>query len=1015
MRFGVLGALLVEDGEAAVTVPGGRLRTLLAMLLMHAGQAVRPEALADVLWDGSPPPGAADTLRTHVMRLRRVLGPQAGGRLVTRHPGYLIDAGEDEVDLLRFRRLCRDGGAAVRAGLWPEAARVLADALALWRGPALADVSSQTLQRDEVPRLDQLRLHAQEWRIDADLHLGRHADLVAELQLLATEHPLRERFHAQLMLALYRDCRQADALSAYQRARAALIEELGAEPGSELRRLHQQILTGDPALDMPEPSARAAADVQVPRQLPSPVPQFVGRDAELAALTELAQQDTRRLPTALVISAIGGTAGVGKTALAVHWAHQVAQQFPDGQLHVNLRGYDPDQPVTAADALAGFLRALGVTGQEIPADEEERAAKYRSLLAGKRMLLVLDNASDAAQVRPLLPGSSGCAVVVTSRDALVGLVARDGAARLDLDLLPPADAIGLLRQLIGSRASAEPAAAAELARLCCWLPLALRLAAELAAARPDASLAELAGELADQRRRLDLLEAGGDPRTAVRAVFSWSYQRLGEESARTFRLIGLHPGPDLEPYAAAALTGQTAEHARRVLDVLARAHLIHSTTPGRYGLHDLLRVYARELAASRDGAQEQRAALTRLLDHYLRTATATMDTLHPAESHWRPLMPPASVGPPVTSPAAARGWLDAERANLVAVTVYATEHGWPSHATRIAATLTRYLALTRHPEAITIHSHARIAARQAGDGAAEAAALNALGTIAFHHGRYQEAVGHLLQALALFRQIGDRGEARALANLGVVSFLQGGYAQAREWWQQALALHCDHGDQAGQTTVLGNLGLLDLRQGRYQQAGERFQQSLELARSTGNWGAESMALVNLGEVSLRQGAYQRASEQLQQALLVARESGDRSHEVPALVRLGELCLRTGKSQEAADHLEHAVTLARQTGDQEDEAEALNGLGEVLLAAGQPEPARVRHAAALELASQIGGKYQQARANNGLGHSYLAVGDPALARHHWQEALSLYADLGTPEVEEIGACLAAAGEQALAEP
>jgi tetratricopeptide (TPR) repeat protein len=411
------------------------------------------------------------------------------------------------------------------------------------------------------------------------MHMGRHEQLVPQLRDLARQHPLREHNHAQLMLALYRCGRQAEALAAYQRARDVLVTELGVEPGPGLRDLHQRILSADPALAVTGPARPAEAEPLrvTPQELPSAVPGFTGRSAELKALTGLLDRSGPQAPGAVVISAIGGTAGVGKTALAVHWAHNVADRFPDGQLYVNLRGYDPGQPVPAADALAGFLRSLGVPGQDIPPEENERAARYRSLLAGKRILVVLDNAGSADQVRPLLPGTGACTVVVTSRDALAGLVAIDGAARLDLDLLPLAEAVALLQTLIGSRADAEPDAAAELADQCCRLPLALRVAAELAASRPAASLAGLTGELADLRTRLDLLGAGGDPRTQVRAVFSWSYQQLSIEAARAFRLVGLNPGPDLEPYAAAALTGAALPLARQALEVLARAHLISNT------------------------------------------------------------------------------------------------------------------------------------------------------------------------------------------------------------------------------------------------------------------------------------------------------------------------------------------------------------------------------------------------------------------------------------------------------
>ena len=561
MRFGILGPLLVRDRETVVPVTGARQRLLLATLIVQAGKPVAADTLAEMVWDGAPPAGAVTTLRSHVMRLRRVLGPVAGARLVTRPPGYLLEAAEDEVDLLLFAALCRAGGAAVRSAAWQEASGLLEQALGLWRGAPLADVPSEVLHRGEAPRLERLRLQALEWRAEAGLRLGRHSELVGELQALTAEHPLRERFLAQLLLALYRSGRRAEALAAYQGARQVLIDELGSEPGAELRGLHQQILTADPALELPAQPAVAAGSA-VPRELPAGVRRFTGRARELAALTELLDQPGEQRPGMVVISAIGGTAGVGKTALAVHWAHQVAARFPDGQLHVNLRGYDKNQPISAANALAGLLQALGVPGQDIPDEMEDRARLYRTRLAGRRVLVLLDNARDGDQVRPLLPGDPGCVAVVTSRDALAGLVAADGARRLDLDVLSLADAVGLLRSLIGSRADADPDAVTALAGLCARLPLALRIAAELAGARRAAPLGELVAELAASR--LDLLDAGED-RTDVRAVFSWSFRQLPDDAAGAFALIGLHPGEDLDVHAAAALTGTSAGQTGRVL------------------------------------------------------------------------------------------------------------------------------------------------------------------------------------------------------------------------------------------------------------------------------------------------------------------------------------------------------------------------------------------------------------------------------------------------------------------
>jgi DNA-binding SARP family transcriptional activator/Tfp pilus assembly protein PilF len=976
MWFGLLGPVLVRDGESVIEIRAARQRVLLAALLLQAGAVVPADALAEVMWDGAPPAGAETTLRSHVMRLRRALGPSAGPRVVTRYPGYLITASDREVDLLRFRRLYRAGGAAARAGEWARAWEVLTEALDLWRGEPLADVPSELLRRDTAPGLEELRLQAAEWRMDAGLQQGLHAELVAELQSLAVQYPLRERFRAHLMLALVRCGRQGEALEAYQSAREVLARELGTEPGADLRELHQRILRADPEL-APSPPAGDRPATMAPRELPPPVAGFVGRADELTALTGLLDSSARRPAPAIVISAIGGTAGVGKTALAVHWAHQIADRFPDGQLYVNLRGYDPDQPMPAAGALAGFLRALGVPGQEIPPEEEQRAARYRSLLADKHALIVLDNAGSVEQVRPLLPGSPCCAVVVTSRDSLAGLVARDGATRLELDLLPRSEAVGLLRALIGGRVDDDPDAAETLAGQCCRLPLALRVAAEFAAARPAVPLTELVGELADQQRRLDLLDAGGDARTAVRAVFSWSYRHLDPGTARAFRLLGLHPGPDFDSYAAAAATGTALEQVRRELDALTRAHLIQSAGPGRYGLHDLLRAYARELTDD-DGEDERHAALTRLFDYYLHGASAAMDSLYPADRYRRPrVTAPATPAPPVADPAGARAWLDTERATVVVVAAHAAGHGWPTHAIGLAATLFRYLDHGGHyPEAISIAGHARAAAQRVGDAAAEAMALNQLAVVHWRQSRYQKATNHLNQALTLFRRIGDRAmQARVLNNLGLICYTEGRYADAIGLHRQTLDLYRETGDLVGEATGLNNLSISEERQGSYDAAAGHCRQALDIAGKIGASSIESIARVSLGTVGLRQGRYQQAADDLRRGLALCRELGFRDGVAEALARIGDVFLGQGYALEAADHLEQALAVYREIGNRSGEADALNSIGEVLLADGRPEQARTRHAAALRLAAQIGDKYQQARAHRGLGQARGADGDP----------------------------------------
>ncbi len=786
--------------------------------------------------------------------------------------------------------------------------------------------------------------------------------------------------------------RLADALGLTGRAREAIVQAARGALTSTI-----------PVSD----NNQSEPHTQVPRQLPAVVRHFTGRADELETLTAILHQPASA-DASVVISAIAGTAGVGKTALAVQWAHRVADRFPDGQLYANLRGYDPGQPITATDALARFLRDLGVPGPDIPAEEDGRAALYRSLLAGRRMVIVLDNASEVEQVRPLLPGTPECVAVVTSRNALAGLVARDGARRVDLDLLPLADAVSLLQALIGSRVNDDPEAAAALAVHCCRLPLALRVAAELAVARPATSLAELAHELADKQRRLDLLDADGDPRTAVRAVFSWSIWHLDPGAARAFRVLGLHPGPDLDVYAAAALTGTSLQHASQLVDRLARAQLIQTARPGRYSMHDLLRDYACERAAADDGEGEERAALTRLFGYYLHTAATAMDTLYPAEKHRRPqISPSATLAPPLADPAAALTWLDTERGCLIVVAAHAADHGWPGHATQLAATLFRYLEVGGHyPEAIAIHDCARRAAHDTGDTAAEAAALNALGISYLPQGRLSEATSHLEQALSLWQQTGDRsGEARTLGNLGNVEWRQGRYRQAASHHRRALTLFRETGDRVAEAHALSNLGIVDERQGRYRQAASHHRRALALYRESGDRTGEARTLHNLGEVELHQGSYQTAISHLEQALTAYRQTGDRVAEAHALASIGEAELHQGSYQEATSHLERALALSRESGDRDVEAEVLNDLAAISLATGDPSHAQTQHAAALALASQTDDAYQQARAHHGLGSVCHASGDSGQARHHWQLALTLYTELGAPEAAQVRTQLA----------
>jgi tetratricopeptide (TPR) repeat protein len=782
-----------------------------------------------------------------------------------------------------------------------------------------------------------------------------------------------------------------------------------------------------------------------PHELPLDVYAFTGRNDELAELDRLLDTAREAAP-AVVISAVSGTAGVGKTALAVRWAHRVADRFPDGCLYVDLRGYDPDQPMRPDEALAAFLRALGVNDGDIPAGPTERAALYRSLLAGRRLLVVLDNACSVDQVRPLLPGSASCFVLVTSRDSLVGLVVRDGARRIDLDLLPAGEAVALLRTLLNVRVDADPQAAAALADRCARLPLALRIAAELAAVRPSTPLADLVAELADEQRRLDLLDAGADERTAVRAVFSWSYRQLPPDAARLFRLLGLHPGPDLEAYAAAALADIDVDRCRHLLDELTRAHLVQETALGRFEMHDLLRAYAAGLGAA-EPEPDRRAALTRLVHLYLAIAGSAMDAGFPHERHRRPRIAAAGTPtPPIEDAGQARAWLDAERANMVAVAGRAATAGLPTHVGHLAATVSRYLyvgayyadaialqgyalaaartagdrygegtalhhlgrvywRLSRYDEAFDCQQQALEIAREVGDRAGEADRLNNIGSVYDVWGRVDEAVDYYERALAIRREVGDRaGEGRTLGNIGVSYGKTSRHARAIEYFTLALEIFRENGDRPSEARTVGNIGLLYSMLGRYEQARGQHEQALEIFRAVDDRAGVGNALAELGNVYGRLGRFDEALDCHRQALAIDRAIGYRAGTGETLADLGLLYLRWGRHDESAGCLSEALAIGRETHNRRLEVRALNGLGAALRALDQPEQALKHHDSALGIARDIGEREQQARALDGLAHARRASGEPDQAREHWREALTLFEALNLPDADDIRAHL-----------
>jgi DNA-binding SARP family transcriptional activator/tetratricopeptide (TPR) repeat protein len=917
MEFGLLGPLVVRSGGSELPVRRRSQAALLAALLLEGGRVISTDAISDVLWGDSPPESALEMIRHHVWQLRQTLGQTGQERIVTRPGGYLLHVEHGELDLSRFEELL--GGARVTAsdGSWEVAAARSRDALALWRGEPLAGIESETLLLREAPRLAELRLQAGEILAEAELHLGGHAPAAAELARLAAANPLREHVHALLMLALYRCGRQADALTAYQNIRQSLVGELGAEPGSELQHLHQQILAADPALDLPRdavgPDQPARLPADVPRQLPAAVTQFTGRATELTTLTQIAARPNNGdVPGTVVISAIGGTAGVGKTALALRFAHQAASRFPDGQLYASLRGFDPGgTPTDPGEAIRAFLDALHVPADRIPASLEARAGLYRSLVADRQMLIVLDNARDEQQVRPLIPASPGSLVIVTSRRQLAGLAASDGAHVLNLDVLPEAEARQMLSARIGAaRAAAEPAAIAEIARLCAGLPLALAVIAARAQTRPSFPLSAIASELRDATTRLDVLDAD-DPAGGVRAVFSWSYQQLSPGAARMFRLLGLHPGPDISAAAATSLAGTDLVQARQALAELTRAHLLTEHAPGRYAFHDLLRAYAAGQARAADSDTERHQAVSRTLDHYLHTAHRAAVLLNPT---FEPIALRA-VCPGVTPEhlsgyEQAKAWFSAEQRTLLTVSALAADTRFDAHAWQLARTLRDFLNRQGHWRELALVQHNAVAAAtRLGDTKAQAVCLQTLAITCAALGEYDAARAHLGQSLVRYQEVGDgSGQATVHQYLGWMKEREGHYADALDHYEQALRLSQGAGHRAGQARMLNNLGWIHARLEHWEQAQALCRQALALARELGDRLLEANIWDSLGFAERHLGHHTPAAECYSRAVRLFRELGDRFGEGEALDGLGDVYDAAGDRRQAGDTWQRALEI-----------------------------------------------------------------------------------------------------------
>ncbi|HUA29251.1 MAG TPA: BTAD domain-containing putative transcriptional regulator [Streptosporangiaceae bacterium] len=909
-RFGLLGSLLVRRGEAATAIPAGKQRVLLAALLLSPGRALPADELADLLWEAGPPPSARGTVHNYVKRLRQALDDADRTLLITQADGYLLRVSPDDVDIARFEIMVAGALQVLQAGRCEQAARELRDALSLWRGRPLADVPCDRLVVRHVPRLEELRWQALEARIEADLGCGRPSDVLPELRALVAAEPLRERLHGLLMLALYGGGRQSDALAAFRDARRVLIDEVGVEPGPGLQRLHQQILDGDPALRAATVAAAPSAPPVVPRQLPGAMAHFVGRVPELSRLDAVAAAAGGSCGAAAIV-VLSGTAGVGKTALALQWAHRCAGRFPDGQLYVNLRGFGPeDAPRTPADGLADFVEALQPSAR-IPGGLDARAGLYRSLTAGKRLLVILDNARDADQVRPLLPGSAGCMALITSRDRLAGLAVSDGAVLLTLDALPEPEARALVVARAGEgRAAAQPGAVAQITTLCGRLPLALAIASARAAARPGLPMAELAAELRDARDRLDALDAG-EPASSARAVLSWSYRSLSPSAARLFRLLGLHPGPDIGVGAAASLAGVSPGRGRGMLGELTRLHIAAEPTAGRFGLHDLLRAYALERAEADETAADRHAAVHRLLDYYLHTAHAMSRVLSPPRDAITLAPPqPGVLREELGGYRQAWSWAETEYPVLLAMVALAADAGFARHAWQLARALDAFLARRgRWPELAHVQRLALGAAHQAGDLTGQAHAHCGIGWTCVSQGSYDDGRTHLREAAELFRQVGDKtGEARACVRTGQAFWREGSLGEACRYAERALELYRAAGDRVGEAGALNNIGLYHLRLGAYERGLDCCRRALAAFRELGHQRGEANALDSLGDGYHRVGRAGDAIACYQESLAAFRELGDRNNQAEILTHLAAAYQASGDAPLARQCLEQALAI-----------------------------------------------------------------------------------------------------------
>lgn len=924
MDIRLLGQVGLGVADRVVPVARSHCRCVLAVLAMTPGRLVDSETLIDRVWGERPPRSARHSLHTHIAAIRRLVETVGEGR---DHPelrrvgsGYVLEAGLDHVDLHRSRRLAEQARTLAGTGSDRDlhAVTLLRKACSLWRGTPLAGLTADWAVHVRGA-LEQERLNLFIDRYAAELRVGEHNTALGPLAELLAEHPLVEPLAGLQMLALYRSGRLADAVDSYAQIRQRLVEQLGDEPGPELRQLHQQVLRRDPGLDLKsaEVVGQSMVDVELqftPALLPPDIAAFAGREKELHALDKLLLDDEQR-SNPVIISAIDGAAGVGKTALAVHWAHRVAHRFPDGQLYANLAGYDmAAQPKDPIDIVHGFLEAMQVPAERIPRSQDALTGMYRSLLNDRRMLVVLDNARDANQVRPLLPGGAGCFVIVTSRSQLTGLVATECAHALTLDRLTSSEARQLLARRLGRDwVSADPVSTDEIITQCGHLPLALAVVAARATSHRACAARDLAAALREAGGALDLL-SGPDPATDLRAVISWSYRALSDEAAQMFRLLGLWPVPDFSVAAIASLVGVPMREARRVLAELAHSHLINQYTPARFGVHDLLREYAAMLTREYDAAAVRDAATQRVLDFYVHTAHRAAVLINPQREpiELHPLRP--AVSPvDLDDQQAAVAWLNLEYPTIRAWTARAAGAGYLTHTWQLAWAIPDFLQRRGLWNEWAASQQVGLdAAQRLGNSQAVALALRGLAAASGAMGQYGDAHGHLARALELFSELGHRMQhARTLLSISAVLSYQDRFDDALTNAKQALALFEREGDLGGQAYAHNGMGWLHARLGKYDEALSHSHRALILQQRVGDTYGEAATLDTIGYAHHLLGDFRQAIDAYERSIVLARAHGALFREAEVTSRLGDTLSASGDRAAARQKWSHSLCLLDQ--------------------------------------------------------------------------------------------------------